>query len=99
MARTTLGAGLGYEMGPWRSNLGGGIVLESKRTAPSECNPDLDNLGCPTATGEEDPAGRSAGSPTRSSRCRPERPGGEPRHAGTYEQSYILLSLGVTYMF
>jgi long-chain fatty acid transport protein len=100
MARTTLGTGLGFETGPWRFDLGGGVVLESKRTVPG-CNPDVDNLGCP------DPAAGGDQTP-QDDRDFPDpiQPLGDtnnqvesPFNAGTYEQGYILLSLGVTYMF
>jgi len=99
MARTTLGAGLGYEMGAWRFDLGGGVVLESKRTVTPECNPDLDNLGCPTATGEETPQDERERPDPIQPLTDPNAQVESPFNAGTYEQSYVLLSLGVTYMF
>jgi long-subunit fatty acid transport protein len=98
MERTTLGAGLGYEVGSWRFDLGGGVVLEPTREVPV-CNPDLDNLGCPTATGAETPQDeREAPDPVQplsDANSQVE----SPYNGGTYEQGYVLLSLGVTYMF
>ncbi len=104
MARTTLGTGLGFETGPWRFDLGGGVVLESNRTVP-ECQPtvtpEMTALGCPNPTegGSETPQDEREFPD-------PIQPLGDtnnqvesPFNAGTYQQGYVLLSLGVTYMF
>ena len=100
MARTTLGLGAGFETGAWRFDLGGGVSLESSRTVP-ECNPDVDNLGCP-----EPAAGGSQTPQDERDFPDPIQPLADtnnqvesPFNAGTYEQGYVLFSLGVTYMF
>ena len=95
MARTTLGAGLAYQMAKIRLELGGGVVLESPREV-DQCNPDADNLGCEESGVETpfkdrnrpDPAQPLLGNPVES-----------PFNAGRYEQGYVLLSLGATYQF
>lgn len=98
--RTTLGAGLGYEVGPWRFDLGGGVVLEPSREVPV-CNPDVSNRGCPEPVmgGDETPQDdREAPDPIQplsDANSQVE----SPFNGGTYEQGYVLLSLGVTYMF
>lgn len=98
MARTTLGSGLAYDMSNMRFELGAGLVLEQDRTVADDCNPDIDNLGCGTP-GVETP---------QDERDRPDPPqplngtGNQiesPFNAGHYEQGYVLLSAGVTYMF
>ncbi|HTM22636.1 MAG TPA: outer membrane protein transport protein, partial [Kofleriaceae bacterium] len=94
-ARTTLTAGIAYEMPKLRIDLGGGAVLEPSRTAPT-CNPDVDNPACPGDEGETD--ARLHGWPD------PVQPLSgannyvqNPINGGTYESGYMLLSLGVTY--
>jgi long-subunit fatty acid transport protein len=100
MARTTLGLGAGFETGPWRFDLGGGVSLESARTVP-ECNPDVDNKGCPNPAPENDQTPQDERDfpdpiqPLADTNNQVE----SPFNAGTYEQGYVLLSLGVTYMF
>jgi long-subunit fatty acid transport protein len=97
MARTTLGAGLAYQIARLRFELGGGIVLESDRTV-SECNPSLAELGCETE-GEETPqAERDSPDPVQplaGSNNQVE----SPFNAGKYSQGYVLFSLGVSYRF
>jgi long-subunit fatty acid transport protein len=98
MERTTLGAGLGFETGHWRFDLGGGYVLEPARDVDT-CNPDLDNLGCPTASGSETPQDdRDAPDPVQPL-TDPNAQVESPFNGGHYEQHYILLSTGVTYAF
>ena len=76
----------------------GGVVLEPSRDVPS-CNPDLDNLGCPTATGAETPLDEREApdvvQPLLDKNAQVEN----PYNGGHYEQGYILLSTGVTYTF
>jgi long-chain fatty acid transport protein len=96
--RTTLAAGLGLETGHWRFDLGGGVVLEPSRDVPS-CNPDLDNLGCPTATGSETPPEERDAPDVVQPLIDQNAQVENPYNGGHYEQGYILLSTGVTYTF
>jgi len=99
-ARTTLGAGVAYETSSLRLELGGGVVLEGSREV-ADCNPTTDELGCPDPSpgGEQTP---------QADRVRPDpvqplsganNQVESPFNAGRYEQGYILLSLGATYLF
>lgn len=96
--RTTLGAGLGFEAGRWRFDLGGGVVLEPSRDVPA-CNPDLENLGCPTASGSETPQDEREAPDPIQPLTDPNAQVESPFNGGHYEQGYILLSTGVTYTF
>jgi long-chain fatty acid transport protein len=98
MARTTLGAGLAYQLARIRFEVGGGIVLESTRNV-DQCNPDDDdpaNLGCETPGTETPAAERDRPDPAQPLLGNPEE---SPFNAGRYEQGYVLLSLGATYQF
>lgn len=95
MARTTLGAGVAYQMAKLRIEAGGGLVLESPREV-DQCNPDEDNLGCETPGTETPAADRNRPDPAQPLLGNPVE---SPFNAGRYEQGYVLLSLGATYQF
>ncbi|HUS65694.1 MAG TPA: outer membrane protein transport protein [Kofleriaceae bacterium] len=95
MARTTLGAGLAYQMAKIRFELGGGVVLESTREVDL-CNPDEDNLGCEESGVETPAADRDRPDPAQPLLGNPVE---SPFNAGRYEQGYVLLSAGATYQF
>jgi hypothetical protein len=98
MARTTLGAGLGLQVGRTRFDLGGGYVHEGERTVTNACNPTASMAGC--LGNDQDRPVRQRTAPD------PVQPGNgplnqieSPFNAGTYEQRYVQLSLGATYQF
>lgn len=97
MARTTLGAGLALDLARFRVELGGGVVVEGERSVP-ECNTGLDQLSCDSADAETPVSGRESPDPVQPL-------GGSqnqvqsPFNGGTYQQSYVLFSLGVGYAF
>ena len=99
MARTTLGAGLGLRDRPsCRFDLGGGVVLERTATV-TELQPEPRSTSAARRRHARPRVGPRA-RPTRSSRW----PGADnqvesPFNAGTYEQGYVLFSLGATYTF
>lgn len=97
-ARTTLGTGVSYEIPGWRFELGGGAILEGKRTVDhGGCNPDIANIGC--ANNEEIPvADRDAPDPVQPLRGQLNQTQ-SPFNAGVYEQSYLIFSLGATAWF
>lgn len=97
MARTTLGAGIGFETSSLRFDLGGGLVLEGDRDV-DVCNPDLDNLGCETPGTETPVDERDRPDPVQPLNG-PNEQVESPFNAGHYEQGYVLLSFGVTYLF
>jgi long-chain fatty acid transport protein len=97
-ARTTLGAGLAYQMDSLRLEAGGGVVLEGSRDVPDDCNPTTMNPGC-SGTGADAPVAERE----RPDPAQPLLPANSqvesPFNAGHYEQGYLLLSAGVTYLF
>lgn len=96
--RTTLGLGVGFETGSVRIDLGGGAVIEGTRTVTSSCNPTAAAPGC-DGSGMETPVDeRTAPDPSQPDR-HPSRAIQSPFNAGTYEQSYVVFSLGVTTWF
>jgi long-chain fatty acid transport protein len=96
-ARTTLGAGVGFQTARLRFDLGGGIVMEGTREV-SSCQTDLDNLGCDDPEAETPQSERDAPDPAQPL-AGSENQTESPFNGGTYEQGYVLLSLGVTYLF
>jgi long-subunit fatty acid transport protein len=97
MARTTLGAGLAYDLASLRFDLGGGVVLEQDRTV-EECNTSLDQLSCRSAEEPTPHRDRESPDPIQPLATQ-ENQVESPFNAGTYSQGYVLLSLGVTYAF
>ena len=92
LARTTLGLGVGFEMSRVRIEVGGGAVLEGERTVSTNCNPDVATPTC-AGFGRQDlpsPAQPLQGQNNQVL---------SPFNDGTYDQSYLLLSLGVTTWF
>jgi long-subunit fatty acid transport protein len=97
MARTTLGAGLAYDMARFRIEVGGGVVLEQDRTVP-ECNTSLDQLGCDSPDQETPTADRESPDPVQPL-AGANNQVESPFNAGTYSQGYVLFSLGLSYAF
>lgn len=96
-ARTTLAAGLAYEIGDLRVDLGGGVVLAGTRTVRA-CNPDVANPGCPPGSGDAPVDERTAPDPLQPVR-EPDEQQQSPFNAGTYRSHYVMLGLGVTARF
>ena len=96
-ARTTLAAGLAYESGGLRVDLGGGVVLAGERTV-SACNPDVANPGCPPGSGDAPVDERTAPDPLQPTR-EPDEQQQSPFNAGIYTSHYVMLGLGVTARF
>ena len=97
MARTTLGAGLAYQLGRTRIEAGGGVSLEGSRDV-SECNPSQGAVGC-DGSGMETPQGdRTAPDPAQPLQGENNQTE-SPFNAGHYQQGYVLFSAGVTYAF
>jgi long-chain fatty acid transport protein len=97
MARTTLGAGLAYQTANLRFEIGGGVVLEGDREV-DECNPSLGDLGCQTPGVETPQAERERPDPVQPLNGANNQVE-SPFNAGLYQQGYVLLSAGVTYLF
>lgn len=98
MPRTTLGAGIAWEAARFRIDAGGGAVLEPTRTVDSGCNPTETMPGC-DGTGEEAPADeRTAPDPIQPINDANNQ-AQSPFNDGTYEQGYVMFSLGVTTWF
>ena len=97
-ARTTLAAGLGFEIPGWRFEVSGGAVIEGTRTVDhGGCNPTYANIGC--EGNMEDPvADREAPDPTQPI-YREKNQTQSPFNAGVYEQGYVFLGMGVTAWF
>jgi long-subunit fatty acid transport protein len=94
-ARTTLTAGLAFEMAKLRVDVGGGMVLEPNRSV-EYCNPDVDNTACPGDEGESDSRDHDWPNPVQPL-AGPNNQVQSPFNGGSYESGYILLSLGITY--
>lgn len=97
MARTTLGAGFALDLASFRVELGGGVVIEGERTVP-ECNPGLEKLGCGAADAEAPQSERDRPDPAQPLSMSDQQVE-SPFNGGTYQQSYVLFSLGVGYAF
>lgn len=96
--RTTLGLGVGFETSSFRVDVGGGAVLEGERVVENGCNPTNTEPGC-SGTGEETPVDeRDAPDPAQPT-ANPALQVQSPFNDGTYEQSYVLLSVGFTAWF
>jgi long-chain fatty acid transport protein len=87
-SKFTLAAGLAYEFSRVRIDLGGGAVLQPKRTV-QECNPDVGNPDCPNGD-VPNPVQPLQGENNQVV---------SPFNGGTYKSRYTLLSLGVTTWF
>ena len=96
--RTTIGLGLGYEVGRYRFDIGGGAVLEGKRVAGPLCNPTADDVGC-TGVGQDQPLDERQSPDPRQPTTSQTRQVQSPNNAGVYEQSYIQFSTGITATF
>jgi len=90
--RTTLAGGLAWEGKSYRVDVGGGVVVEPERVAPS-CNPDLADPDC--ASFAANTVSPSPAQPLQG----PNNQTISPFNAGTYKSGYALLSLGVTKWF
>jgi long-subunit fatty acid transport protein len=97
MARTTLGGGLAYALGSIRLEVGAGVVVEQDRTV-AECNTSLDQLGCSSPDAQTPQAERESPDPVQPLTGANNQVE-SPFNAGTYSQSYVLLSAGATYAF
>lgn len=95
--RMTFGAGLGYAFGDMRVDLGGGYVYEPTRTVPDDCQPTSTSPGC-GAGGEDAVVDRTRPDPVQPLNGALNQVQ-SPINAGTYEQHYVLLSLGFTFAF
>ncbi len=93
--RTTLAAGLAWQMKKLRVDFGGGVVLEPTRNVPS-CNPDFDAPTCPGDEADQPGDPRFWPDPVQPLST-PSQQVQSPFNGGTYESGYLLLSLGVTY--
>ena len=96
--RATLGLGVAYQVGKFRFDVGVGAVIEGTRTAGPLCNPDENNLGCGDDGIDQPVEDRRAPDPAQ-----PTTPPGDvvesPFNAGTYTQSYLHFSTGMTVSF
>lgn len=96
-ARTTLGAGVGFEIGRYRIDLGGGAVIEGDRTVES-CNPTVDMPGC-DGTGTDRPVNEREQPDPEQPLQGPNNQVASPYNGGTYSQGYLLFSLGFSAKF
>ena len=96
--RATLGLGVAYEVGKFRFDLGIGAVIEGSRTAGPLCNPDENNLGCGDTGLDQDVDDRTAPDPVQPT-TPAENAVESPFNAGTYSQSYLHFSTGMTVSF
>lgn len=98
-SRVTVGAGVSYWLNNLRLDIGGGYVIEPTREVPS-CNPVInqtDNLpGCPPGDGDAPQVDREAPDPSQPL-TGPNNQVENPFNGGTYESSYLLFTVGVTY--
>ncbi len=100
-ARTTIGAGLAYDLDGWRFELSGGAILEGTRTVDhGGCNPDINNLGCELNNEETRFYDRIAPDPAQPiSSAEDNTIAQSPFNAGVYEQGYVFMGMGVTASF
>lgn len=99
-ARTTLGAGVAYDFGRYRVDVGGGLVLEADVTAEgckAPDGPDADDPGC-VGSADTPVLDRNAPDPQQPLLGRLNQLE-SPFNAGTYSSGYVLFSLGVTARF
>jgi long-subunit fatty acid transport protein len=101
-SRVTLTTGVAYELGRFRVDVGGGVVLEGDRNVPNTCQPPdgptVTSEGC-DGTGEQTPV-LERESPDPSSPLQgPLNQYQSPYNAGLYESGYYLLSLGLSTRF
>jgi hypothetical protein len=95
-ARTTLALGVGYRVGRYQIDLGGGAVLAGTREVGTGCNPS-DDEGC-SGNGEVPVPDRTAPDPAQPALgefAQEESPFNE----GTYKSGYLLFMLGVQTWF
>ncbi len=98
-ARTTLAAGLAYEIPGWRFELSGGAILEGTRTVDhGGCNPERGNLGCELDNEETPVFDRNAPDPSQPIYSEHNQ-SQSPFNAGVYEQGYVFMGMGVTAWF
>jgi len=97
-ARVTLATGVAYDIGRYRIEFGGGIVLQPDRNVPDDCNPEVVDKGC-LGNGEETPVAERE-------RPDPVQPtvGGidpieAPYNAGVYKSGYVMLHFAVSARF
>jgi len=99
--RTTIAAGIGYDLskGKYRIDLGGGYVVEPKRTVEQCLPPDGPDLTATACDGTDRPAKDR----TRPDPAQPLSDANSafesPFNAGEYTSGYILLSLGFSAAF
>ena len=100
-ARTTVGAGLAYEMPGWRFELSGGAILEGTRTVDhGGCNPNINDLGCELDNRETAVGDRIAPDPAQPISSESDNTIAQsPFNAGVYEQGYVFMGMGVTAWF
>ncbi len=100
-ARTTLGAGLAYDLPKWRFEVSGGAILEGTRTVDhGGCNPTIDDVGCELDNRETDIDDRNAPDPAQPIGDEADNTVAQsPFNAGVYEQGYIVFGVGVTTWF
>ena len=95
-ARTTLALGVGYRVGRYQVDLGGGAVLAGTRDVGTGCNP-VDDEGC-DGQGEIPVPDRTAPDPAQPAQIvfGQEQ---SPFNEGEYKSSYLLFMLGVQTWF
>lgn len=100
-ARTTVGAGLAYEIPGWRFEFSGGAIIEGTRTVDhGGCNPDINDLGCELDNQETLIGDRVAPDPAQPLYSEESNTVAQsPFNAGVYEQGYVFLGMGVTAWF
>jgi long-chain fatty acid transport protein len=97
-AKLTLGSGVGFSFGSTRIDVGGGYVFQPRRVVESTCQPTNEAPGCDGSGGETAVLDRDQPDPLQPLNG-PLNQVESPYNAGTYEQSYVLLSAGVTHSF
>ncbi len=96
-ARTTVGLGLGLEVGRFQFDLGAGAIFEGDRTVAS-CNPTVGSPGCDGSGTDTPVADRNAPDPEQPLQG-PSNQVQSPYNGGAYSQGYLLFSFGATTHF
>ncbi len=96
-ARTTLALGAGYELGRFRVDVGGGVVLESDRRV-ALCNRGEADPGCDGSAQPPPVSERTQPDPVQPIQG-PAAQAQSPFNGGEYSSGYVLLSLGLSAQF
>ncbi len=100
-ARTTLTVGLGYRIGGFELNVGGGAILEGENDNPGTCNPTSGNpnlSGCNGDGVQEELEDREGPDPINPLNT-PDSQLQGPVNQGVFKSHYVLFMLGATMSF